>query len=445
MSIYGLDLNKPIHEAYIGETKELKKIQETFSKFRSKYVNDNSYSSKINTDDDLYKFNRLIEEFFGFGCFSLDVFQDPSYNAFTIPIDYRFDVVSSEKNMFSTKNGFKFVKEADYACVVCIHSGLIQSSKFTDREVLAIILHEIGHNFASNIDKKLVIFNTVSKVLRLTSIIELCILAVTYPLAIISAYYQTIMSFNCIQSIIAKSREKAKKENKEDIEKGEKINIIFSLIDTFKIEKSMLKTFKNIITGELIPSDKVPILVDNNITISNFFSTFFNYNNEKIADNFATMYGYGADVSSALAKMEYSDGGRFVSKAVNTIPLFSALYNLAWLPVEIVSTGFNCHPSTPARMKNQLKYLKAEINKDDLDPKLKIRLQDDIDKLNETVDNNLFTYKQKKLLDHIKDPYLFNRVYACFMYTLFGGDLREVLSTSNNNKKIDTAIEKNKR
>ena len=82
---------EPINEVYFGKTPELQKIENQLGKFRSKYMENYIKTPLINKDPDLLKYNRMMEEYFGFGIFSLSIIEIPKVNAYTISVSGTFD------------------------------------------------------------------------------------------------------------------------------------------------------------------------------------------------------------------------------------------------------------------------------------------------------------------------------------------------------------------
>ena len=84
------------NENYIGKTKELQEIEKQLSIVRKKRMGTYVLDNKINLDKDMLKLNRMIEQYFGFGTFSLNIIGVPVENAFTCPIDMRYDVFNTK-------------------------------------------------------------------------------------------------------------------------------------------------------------------------------------------------------------------------------------------------------------------------------------------------------------------------------------------------------------
>lgn len=159
---------RSINEIYFGKTKEIQAIEDAIDHFRQKYMGKyNPY--KVNIDPEIITINRMFENQFGFGTFAFQIVPDPQYNAYTCPISYRFDVntygIGNKENLLADRSTFKFNKEMDYACTVNITTGLIFNPNFTTEEVMACILHEIGHNFYFVLNKKNAVLVNVYKAL----------------------------------------------------------------------------------------------------------------------------------------------------------------------------------------------------------------------------------------------------------------------------------------
>ena len=66
---------------------------------------------------------------------------------------------------------FKFKKEAGYAAIVCIYAGLIFNPNYSTEEIMAIIMHEIGHNFQEAISGVNLWFTSFGKVADIVKLI----------------------------------------------------------------------------------------------------------------------------------------------------------------------------------------------------------------------------------------------------------------------------------
>lgn len=432
-----------IQEVYFGKTNGINELQKQFSKFRGKFINSTfKFSTKINIDPDLLKFNRMIENEFGFKTFSLYIINNIYYNAYTIPIG-----LTPGKSMTASETGFKF-KGNRYTTMVCMSTGILLDKKFTDEELFAILLHEIGHNFSQNIDKHTSIFFTIQYVVSLIHTIEQILLMVLVPFAFAEKLIESIFTLPALNRIFISFGEKYRKKQKNatrvfDFLSGA-INAIITVFEELNIGKSFyILLFSSISEIKLIEDYLLNKI--KNITPMAILNTILGYNGERISDNFATVYGYGSELSTALQKMEYSNDGSIVKTAAEKVPVINNMYKLMILPMEIIATGFDVHPNTPARVNQQLIYLEKELQKTDLDPIVKEDIINDIKKLKQGLKNNMFSLRQKKVKNKIKDPYLIPKVYSTIMYKIAGGDVRELLYTIDNHQQFEDAYEKYKK
>ena len=76
------------------------------------------------------------------------------------------------------------------------------------------------------------------------------------------------------------------------------------------------------------------------------------------------------------------------------------------------------HPGDLARIKTSVDYLKREISKEGLDPKIKKELVSELNKLNKLIDDYINFPKDQDSMRII-------RIYYTLLYKNFGGDRRE--------------------
>lgn len=397
-------LSIPINEVYFGKTPEMITIQNQLSIIRQKYMNKYITSSKVNTDKELIKLNRMFEDCFGFGCFMLNIINSREVNAFTTPISSRYDVPLDGSSLIVSKTGYKFKKELDYSIIVNIYAGLIFNDNFSDEEVMACILHEIGHNFSANINSTMGVltslFNIIRMVIQCGTVVGILVAAVNTNsfnksidkfvrrLKEDNSFILVIPAFfNTISSLIS-----AGLHNISDI-----INVLtLGIAGNYTAALSVLKKFKNPYTLAV-----------------NLLLMPKRYTDERIADNFATMYGYGG--ASVTLQEKFSTQApdyNSIMNGVNKIPLISTLIHANMLPSTIALSLFDEHPTGLVRAKDQLDLLKYEASKTDLDPKMKRCILSDIKACEKQLE---------KLTDTsggIEDPYLAKKIYFLILSKL---------------------------
>lgn len=400
--------NMILDEVYIGKTKGLQAIESELDSFRNRYM-DNHWNMHINNDSQLIKINRMFEEEFGFGVFCLHIINDRRINAFTLPIDTRFDVLSGQGNLVVEKSGYKFKKSAGYAAMVMINSGIIFNKHFTTGEVMAVILHEIGHNFFSAINRNNGILADIYK----TYIVAILITKISegkIPL-------DGLLSINSFDKMLLEVIDDARSNKKfgstilDIIEHAN--NIITYIIQVAGTAINILSF--NILMAVLKTVSAVK-RATNPIT---YLSLFVGYRNERAADNFPTMYGYGQDLSSALRKFEEAGyEASNVMNTINTVPIVSTLFRSIDLVPSILISFFDQHPSTISRVSDQMALLKRELNSSSIDPKMEKTIRADIAEIEKQIKLATDTTKG------VKDPDITRHLYYRFLYTYM--DCKEI-------------------
>lgn len=388
-----------LNEVYFGKTKELLAAEQQLDKFRNNYMDRYVLNMKVNSDPDLLEFDRMMEDIFGFGCFTMHIHNQAIANAFTMPIDYRYD--TSKDAIITDKHGFKFRKDADYACILGIYSGIIFNPNFTTPEVMAIILHEVGHNFNSSINKPAGVMIDFYNVVRF-------IINLMYG-AIIQLYTDT----NDYRKLIDKT---GKKWRQEDF-------MLVSVYDFFVQVRDLalagVNTFNDLLRVLSMGTLTVASATINGLLtvykqiqdpvglVAKVFGKKLAYNSELSADNFVTMYGYSGDLSSAFVKMEGKEAASAsaIMGAFDKIPIISTLMHFTEAPIMIIFGWVDEHPNDISRVKDQMELLKRELGKADIDPKMKRVIEKDIKECEEAFNHLL------DLSGGMKDPYLANKVY----------------------------------
>lgn len=353
MAIYRQNLN----EIYIGK----EAIQPLFNQFKvvRNKVRNMSWSDKINVDRELIKYNRMVEQFFGFGTYALVFVPDESMNASSLSmmmVRNKDELKRIANSIKSGKAGFKFdpSKIQVNATTTC-NMGLIDRDIFTDEEVFAIFLHEYGHCFFEAIEDK----ETVS-----------------------TANYYAINACKSINNIV-KNIVKNKIPVSSDMIKKH-IDAILKDNPMKRIVQSGINSAKSI--GNNVK--RFFIKEDNSTNLS---KRNFLYSNEKFADTFATMYGYGPELHSALSKSTKDFfkfyGKNYYSKTnplLDYYKLYSLIANSSW---EYILGIADEHPNDLLRINISIQYIRRELSRKNLDPKLKLQLVEQLNELQKLVDD----------------------------------------------------------
>lgn len=431
------DLNKykenlqSLNEVYFGKTKEVLYIEKCIRDLRAKYIGE-MFSIDVHQDPLKYKLANAIEEAFGFGCVEIRFMSTGMINMATIPIGYQIDTISSRYLKVSRSGGYKFDKRGDFAAIFLIFTGLFFNEELTDSEITAVLLHEIGHNFTTAQDP-------INGVLQKIYLI--------YTLANIGMYDPQSM----IISTAAQSSAGAKLQvwfdnlrNREIPVIGKiagMIDLVFGIRNTIVYQiLSIKKVLSTIVLGPIgnLLHTVFEMFIRNpsrafyELTKGIWYLTGMGYSDEQFADSFATMYGYGPEMVSALKKMDKLGviKNDIATDIIRNVPVLNNWYQLSAIPAYMVVTAFDPHPNSAARLMNCLDQLEADMDEPGTNPKLKKHLAKDIKVLREAVkDYKEYSIDYEKVVD---DPDAVRKAWYSIMIGTFQGDVsRHIFSRSS--------------
>lgn len=344
------DMTTAVNETYFGKSKELEIIEKSFDK---------AIQSKDKIDaSSLGIVAKQLQKKFGFDNVSIGIDKTPGLNAYTY-----IDIADIKKMKIKTSEGYKALP-GNTCSILIVFSPAMLSGVLSGKELTAITLHEIGHQFASKRILNSSSLRYMASYIRGLSELDKII-------RIASQETNSIADmFMMIRRVISKLTEDA-------------VFAIKYVINTLILLKDILKT---------------PTLKDtyNLIGDSTKFNRIINYINnfdkvkkpikvhdleEEMADSFATIYGYGPELASALTKIEASD----IDEEFD--PYDNSFYNLyIYIPIYtllsyICTSDSGIAIQTSRRVYAQLLTLRKEMNDIKTDAKTKKRILADIDEL----------------------------------------------------------------
>lgn len=404
-----------IHEVFFGKTKEIQAIEKKIGEIRSKYQTN---QMKANTSKEKADLEDMLCDAFGFKCCSLHIDPTPSYNAYTYPISSSVFDFRDFRKLIVSKNGVgvKYKPEANIYLIVAVTKGLMFSSLFSDAEVTALILHEIGHNFQTAMSGKCRNLNMINKAFNL-------LLA---PIIILTNPQSGPFRNNYIDFI--------KKIEKDFTGFADCYWMIKNLVITaLSIGVGALMFISNItvMMNPLAVIQSIPREIMSRLNIDLLFLPA-GVKSEIVSDAFATAYGYGAELSSGLSKIERTSGGVTPNQLIRDIPFIGSYFDLLNLPSKLICNVFDPHPNSIARMKNQLDYAKQELVSKETNPKMKKELQKQISEIERTMD--------KYLEIEEGDGFMFSKGLDTAMLGAFNGDIRNAMAKGTN-QEFDQAVE----
>jgi hypothetical protein len=329
----------------------------------------------------------------------------------------------------------------NYLCYVEVEQTMVTELDLTPEETVAIILHEIGHNFQCT---------PVTNVFAIAGpIFEFAQTFTDHAKGVngIHPLFSLIpIKMNPMQFAIYRLVNWVVMEfGSEFFKLFDKIcNPIYKSIPVLGQIRSLIEQIKKILFKDI--GDFIPVMIQPFLTLSalvkggkltpeaialTFVTNQLGYAGEVFADSFATAYGYGPATISAHEKVQ----DKFLIKPSaslakdNFLSLPNQFIYITW---SLFLTLLDCHPMTQTRMKNQINKLQKELNSSDLPPKMKASCQRDLN-------NSLKIYNRFLTMDP-QERYL-NLIisFRQINETFFGGkiDLRNYLNYVLNLGKTD--------
>lgn len=344
------DMTTTVNETYFGKSKELELIEKSFDK---------AIQSKNKIDaSSLGIVAKQLQKKFGFDNVSIGIDKTPGLNAYTY-----IDIADIKKMKIKTSEGYKALP-GNTCSILVVFSPAMLSGVLSGKELTAITLHEIGHQFASKRILNSSSLRYMASYIRGLSELDKII-------RIASQETNSIADmFMMIRRVISKLTEDA-------------VFAIKYVINTLILLKDILKTptlkdTYNLI-GDSTKSNRIMNYIKNFDKVKKPIKV--HDLEEEMADSFATIYGYGPELASALTKIEASD----IDEEFD--PYDNSFYNLyIYIPIYtllsyICTSDSGIAIQTSRRVYAQLLTLRKEMNDINTDAKTKKRILADIDEL----------------------------------------------------------------
>jgi hypothetical protein len=370
-----------LNEKYFGKQGELieceKMLDEILAAMAGNYA---MLPTNTKMQEKFRRIEKILAELFNFSEVVLDTGWITTGVAYTIPA---YSVLDNMYEISVTNRGYRYDKPY-FPCVIRLDKDVFTMAK-SGAEVLGIILHEIGHNF------------------YYMSLYGQCLQSCIYFSALVSKYsiyFNNKLTFGFMRPVF---------EYLEN-DKGliGQIFEIFNIITRFLAMNGDTLPFLKLldIVNKIASfSRQIPAAV---LGLNQLVLTFGEgYSNEKFADDFATVYGYGADMNNILLRLHVPNGSTgdggfdFVQFFGETL---SAALTLPTLAVDV-------HPAVGARIENSIKRLRKDLSVTK-NVRAKALIHADIKKVEESLQRYEQFVKDKKILDlrdlekHVKDPLL---------------------------------------
>lgn len=330
------------NEAYFGKTKNLLEIEKLIQSLRNKYGTGKDVGTltigfgSVESDPDWKKIQDLFCDEFGFTSCYMTLMRTVQPNAYTYPISIETNKASTAlKDIVVKKNGvgIRYSKKCTAHFYVCVASSLLFDERYTPGECVAIILHEVGHNFQH------LAYNHLGRIQNALYIFYLM-------LYLFCGYFLKLDLLQIVSS-----------DFKEFV-----LNFKKSFRANFPTAKEAIDFISNILKNiiAVLPLSNVLSLVNLASDLKNGIdpsSILAGYAGEQAADRFTSYYGYGAELTSALAKLKITPIG--TERIISQIPLIGSLCGFEKVIFMAIITMFSPHPQFTARynaVKSELEY-----------------------------------------------------------------------------------------
>lgn len=350
-----------LRESFFGGSKELKQAEKLIEQLIVIAEKNRSNGKfKLSDCETNKKLEKTLAKQFGVQSVNIHWMMSPIATLYTRPYMTSFSGVSEYYNRENYKKT-KVFKNSEKQIYISSNDGFLLDVGLTPEEILATLLHEIGHNFDTT-------------ALRI--------------IAGIPVFWYSIAISNYGAAI--------DKTKDEILRKIDKISQPFTQM-MFLITKEM---------SFLAPIERIGKLIRNGFSftgpswmkpenykkaaLANFGMSFAGYGAERFSDSFATSYGYGVPLNSALGKLDrFYNEGTFYGAVINNIPVVNCMYSFAFIFNNICTSIMGVHPDNGIRMKSTINKLKRDLNDPSVDKQLKKVIIKDLETLEQMYDDYL--------------------------------------------------------
>lgn len=404
-----------LKEVYFGKSKNLLECEKLIAELKVEYDNKYMYGGQIECDNRIKILSNKLAQEFGLKKFILEFESMPVGNACTPPLSWGIDCMPAcrmKANLIVDKSGFKYRPEAGYILDMVMYTGLFCNPDMTAGEVLAVILHEIGHNFSSVIDETC---------FMLIDVVHWSNLMVYIMYSLAHGNVGGAVGNALIPFVSSNAFKDLTNRLDEFVSQYKPMNYLYAIFNALSGSYNAAMLQLNYLIASILgyanavnPAYYIDRIMNGIVKIA---LNPIGYRDERIADNFATAYGYGPELSTALLKLDTTNYEKLpLNKLANYIPPIGMFLRTGIGLSSIIGSMFDPHPQTMERCLDQVRYLRKELDHIH-DKETKAHIKNQID----TIEKNMETLiKDPQLLKHW-DIVSYSMAYI--VYTS-GGDVR---------------------
>lgn len=340
--------NQILLEYFAGRPKELEKCEEYLREIIDVIKADHSDPTDLHRDRQTYrtcqansKLEYELAKFFKVKAIHI-FWNNGSLNAMALsPL-----VLYAPKNKKNLEKGSYSNMSVD----ILLCEELVYLADLNERELLAVILHEIGH----------------------------CFYWCPVSIAFTSIYLVTNLPFNIIKVFAKRTLERSALRMGDFVKRNfslvyNLVNVVTDMINEllqWVVLVTPLKALKNVVarilSGTIIAPGTSPMVIPD-------------YGQEKGADSFAARYGYGPEMTIAMKKLERPANSNAIQHMHKFGTFGDIIMDISTIACDLVSMmTLDPHPSSSQRALSMIKKLKHDLDKSDFPPEMEQNLRDEI-------------------------------------------------------------------
>lgn len=363
-----LDSCEIFMEVYRGKQPELIKAENLLDEICEEIINNTQYNKALSfsNDERVKKVERYLASVFEARKFDLFIYDDIitntmfGVNGFTIP------------QALSSFNADKDGLSKELSMYVSVSQRLVSKLKLTGGELLAIILHEIGHNVRKDW------LRSISEIINI-------------------AFNPTILLtlFGLQQQMLISGPKEMEARNPQAFRDTTKVvNTVVNFIKSSLRYPMMLNTISKLL--------KDPTLL---LTVFNPVTYMTGYAEEKYADSLPTSFGYGYEMSMVAIKFDnFAKSGIFIKPSPMSI-----VEDFIVRTFRVLMSPLDVHPQEAVRLVSQIKNMKKHLKDPSITPQQRKELERSLGLIEEYMDN---VYKNPKHAKNMAAPltYIWNMI-----------------------------------
>lgn len=388
-------------EDYLGKNSKLIKCEELIDRIIPVCSNK---SAVVNDMREVIELEHTLRNIFNFKSVVINFYHQRSFhstkNAYTHPSSFKqLDTETVVKNRRKYFNKSYMADPRLIRANVNICTDLITEHNLTSAEVMAIILHELGHDVDASAYNNFVAWYMLFVFLGQGAILG------------VGLHMWPDFGNNITR---------LKKWIGDTITRGLPfLSVLMNFaMKIFNNAVELEKFLAFLMIPVVNPVSAIPAALNNFLMMI----PVARYQMENSADSFATKYGYGPDLARALNKIG-APPDIPVANALESMPIIRTMKEISEVNLMIVGSMLGVHPQNITRINNQIKLLEDDLKDPDIPSSYKKDIERDIAVLRKIIESDMMDPSSE-----LNKGKSFRAMYVGMIYKMGGNtDLRDLL------------------